>query len=77
MPQPAIPYTDLTYQIIGAAMRVHRRMARGLREMHYHHALTQEMRAAGLAVSEEHSLEIYDRETWLGRFPLLAPEPQA
>ena len=45
-------------------------MARGLREVHYQCALTQEMRAAGLAVPEEHSLDIYDGETWLGRLYL-------
>jgi GxxExxY protein len=70
MPEPAIPHTDLTYQIIGAAMRVHRRMPRGLREKHYQRALTLELRTAGLVVAEEHCVEIYDGEAWLGRLYL-------
>jgi GxxExxY protein len=45
-------------------------MARGLRETHYQRALTEEMQSAGLAVSQEHSVEIYDGETWLGRLYL-------
>ncbi|MGQ0601591.1 MAG: GxxExxY protein, partial [Anaerolineales bacterium] len=57
----------LTYRIIGAAMRVHTRLGPGLKERHYQRALTAEMIEAGLRVSEEHHLEIYDGETWLGR----------
>ncbi|MFQ5611531.1 MAG: GxxExxY protein, partial [Anaerolineae bacterium] len=49
------------------AMRVHNRLGPGLREEHYKRALTAEMLAAGLAVSEEHHLEIYDGDVWLGR----------
>lgn len=46
----SIPHQDITYTIIGAAMRVHRRMIRSLREIHYQRALTQEMCEAGLIV---------------------------
>jgi GxxExxY protein len=62
-----IPYSDITYKIIGAAMRVHNRLGPGLKEQHYQRALTAEMVADGLAVSEEHHLEIYDGDVWLGR----------
>lgn len=65
-----IPYQDLTYRIIGAAMRVHRRTPRGLREKHYQSALTAEMTQDGLVVSEEHHVELYDGEQWLGRLYL-------
>jgi GxxExxY protein len=58
MSNPDIPYQDLTYRIIGAAMRVHRRTPRGLREKHYQQALTAEMLADGLTAPEEYHLEI-------------------
>ena len=62
-----IPDADITYRIIGCAMRVHSRLGPGLKEQHYQKALTAEMVADGLAVSEEHCLEIHDGDTWLGR----------
>ncbi len=65
-----IPDADITYRIIGCAMRVHSRLGPGLKEQHYQKALTAEMVADGLAVSEEHCLEIYDADTWLGRLYL-------
>jgi GxxExxY protein len=64
---PKVPHHDLTYQIIGAAMRVHTRLGPGLKERHYQRALTAEMIEAGLHVTEEYHLENYDGETWLGR----------
>jgi GxxExxY protein len=63
----AIPHTDLTYRIIGAAMRVHRRTPRGLREKHCQTALTTELVQTGLSVSDEYHREVYDGEVWLGR----------
>lgn len=70
MEQADIPYQDLTYRIIGAAMRVHRRTARGLREKHYQKALSAELLNDGLTALEEHHIEIYDGATWLGRLYL-------
>ena len=67
---PKVPYTDVTRAIIGAAMRVHNRLGPGLKEEPYQRALTAEMLAAGLAVSAEHMLEIYDGDVWLGRLYL-------
>ncbi len=62
MPRVATPYDGLTYKIIGAAMKVHRRLPRGLYERHYQVALTAELQAAGLSAPEEYHLEIYDGE---------------
>ncbi len=70
MSETDIPHQDITYRIIGAAMRVHRRTPRGLREKHYQEALTAEMVQDGLVVSQDHHIEIYDGETWLGRLYL-------
>ena len=61
-----IPCQDITYRIIGAAMRVHRRTPRGLKERHDQKALTAEMLKDGLSTSEEYHLEVYDGEVWLG-----------
>jgi len=65
-----IPHQDITYRIIGAAMKVHRNTPRGLREKHYQKALTEAMRQDGLQVEEEYHLEIYSEQTWLGRLYL-------
>lgn len=54
-----IPHKDITYRIIGAAMRVHRRLPRGLKERHYQQALTAEMIKDDLTTPEEYHLEIY------------------
>ncbi|NER37076.1 MAG: GxxExxY protein [Oscillatoria sp. SIO1A7] len=67
MKEASIPHEEITYKIIGAAMRVQRRMPRGLREKHYQRALTQEMLKDGLSVEQEYRLEVYDRSTWVGR----------
>jgi GxxExxY protein len=67
MARVATPYDSVTYQIIGAAMRVHKRLPPGLKEKHYQVALTAEMRADGLSPIEEHHVEVYDGEVWLGR----------
>ncbi len=67
---PNIPYADLTYRIIGAAMRVHNRLGPGLKEAHYQHALTAEMQEDGMLVDEEYAMDIYDGDTWLGKLYL-------
>ena len=60
-----IPHADLTYRIIGCAMRVHTRLGPGLKEHHYQRALTAEVLADGMAVSEEHHVEVYDGDQWI------------
>jgi GxxExxY protein len=64
---PNIPHQDVTYRIIGAAMRVHSRLPRGLREKHYQAALTTELVADGLTAPDEFHVEVYDGDAWLGR----------
>ncbi len=65
-----IPHQDLTYRIIGAAIRVHNNTPRGLREKHYQRALTQALRNDGLTVIQEHHIELHSGETWIGRLYL-------
>jgi GxxExxY protein len=71
MPNVAdIPHQELTYRIIGAAMRVHRRTPRGLYEKHYQAALQAELIADGLSAPSEYHTELYAGEVWLGRLYL-------
>ncbi len=65
-----IPYQELTYKIIGAAMNIHNRLGPGLKEDHYQRALAIELRDKGLSVDEEYNIEIYDNQEWLGRLYL-------
>jgi GxxExxY protein len=50
---------DITYRIIGAAMRVHNALGPGLREGIYQRALSQQMKAEGLSSEEEKPVEIF------------------
>ena len=51
-------HEDVTYRIIGAAMRVHNALGPGLREGTYQRALSEQMRADGLSFEEERPVEI-------------------
>lgn len=64
---PTIPFQDITFRIIGCAMRVHNRVGPGLREKMYQRALTSEMRTDGLEVAEEYEIDVYDEKTWIGK----------
>lgn len=66
MTNPNIPYQELTYRIIGCAMKVHRRTQRGLREKHYQRAFDAEMIQEGLRTEMEHPRQIYDGDVWMG-----------
>lgn len=54
---------DLTYKIIGCAMKVHSTLGNGFQEVIYQRALAIELRNAGLAYSREQEMSIfYDGE---------------
>lgn len=54
---------DLTYKIIGCAMKVHSTLGNGFQEVIYQRALALEMRKAGLDFSRELEMSIfYDGE---------------
>jgi GxxExxY protein len=59
-------YDDLTYKIIGAAMRVHNKLGPGLKEAFYQRALSVEMQAAGLSFHSEYAVEIHLDEARVG-----------
>jgi len=53
------PLEDLTYQVIGAAMRVHNKLGPGLKEAAYQKALSLEMEASGLSFEVDRAVEIF------------------
>ena len=54
------PYDDLTYEIIGCAMKVHCELGPGLREDSYQHALALIMAEAKLSYEEQRNYGVYD-----------------
>lgn len=54
-----VPHQDLTYRIIGCAMKVHNALGPGLKEAAYHKALSTSMTEAGLSFEEEKPIEIH------------------
>ncbi len=57
--EPSVPFSELTYKIIGAAMYVHNHLGPGHKEAFYQRALTAEITKLGLAAEAEKSVEIY------------------
>ena len=62
----AKPLEDLTYRVIGAAMKVHNTLGPGLKEAAYQKALSLEMEAAGLSFEAERPVEIFVDGTSIG-----------
>jgi GxxExxY protein len=60
------PLEDLTYKVIGCAMRVHNGLGPGLKEAVYQRALSLEMEAADLSFEAERSVEIFIDSTFVG-----------
>jgi GxxExxY protein len=60
------PLEDLTYQVIGCAMRVHNKLGSGLKEAHYQQALSLELATAGLSFEAERPREIVVDGTVVG-----------
>jgi GxxExxY protein len=58
-PEAVSRYADITYGIIGAAMKVHNQLGPGLREVMYQRALSAALRDAGLGFEEEKPFEIH------------------
>jgi len=58
--------SDLTYQIIGCAMRVHNEIGPGLREKPYENALCIDLREQGLSVAQQRAFPIIYHGTVVG-----------
>jgi GxxExxY protein len=59
-------YSELTSQIIGCAMMVHKTLGNGFQEVIYQRALEIEMRLAGISFAREYEMPIYYREEQIG-----------
>jgi len=60
------PYADLTYKVIGAAMKVHNQLGPGLKEIHYHKALSSALEEAGVGFEEEFAIQVMLNEQQVG-----------
>jgi len=59
-------YSELTSQIIGYAMAVHRALGNGFQEVIYQRALEIEMADNGILFSREHEMPIYYKNQRIG-----------
>jgi GxxExxY protein len=60
-------HADLTYRIIGSAMRVHNKLGPGLKEAFYQRALSAELAAVGMDFTAEQPIEISVAGTYIGQ----------
>lgn len=59
-------YSDLTSQIIGCSMTIHKTLGTGFQEVIYQRALAMEMDVAGIEYSREFEMPIFYREEQIG-----------
>lgn len=59
-------FSEITGEIIGAAMEVHRKMGRGFQEYIYQRALEKELKEKRLSVKAEHELPVYYKGEQIG-----------
>jgi len=59
-------YSELTAQIIGCAMTVHKTLGNGFQEVIYQRALAIEMAIAGIEFSREFEMPIFYRDEQIG-----------
>jgi len=57
---------DITYQIIGCAMKVHNQLGNGFQEVIYQRCLAMEMEAVGLTFGREIEQDIYYNNVVVG-----------
>lgn len=59
-------HSDLTYNVIGSAMEVHREMGPGLREQPYENALRNELKTRGYQVEQQKGWSIQYKGSIVG-----------
>lgn len=59
-------YSELTSQIIGCAIEVHKQLGNGFQEVIYQRALEIEMSMAGISFSREFEMPVYYRNIQIG-----------
>lgn len=65
--KPGYPLSDVTAQIIAAAMEVHRTLGPGFREVIYQRALARELPAHGLDFAREVWIDVHYKGARIGR----------
>ena len=60
-------YGDITHQIIGCAMEVHRFLGNGFQEVIYQRALSIEMNRRSISHTREHEMEIFYKNELIGK----------
>ncbi len=61
-------FADLTYQIIGAAMEVHKTLGPGFLEAVYEEALAYELKKLGISFERQKALAVYYKGIVLGDY---------
>lgn len=61
-------HEDLSYRIIGCAMRVHTELGSGFLESVYHRAMEHELIKEGIEFESEYPLKVYYDSQLVGRF---------
>ncbi|MBE9121301.1 GxxExxY protein [Tychonema sp. LEGE 07199] len=62
------PHEDLTYQIIGAGMAVHRQLGPGYKEAIYQKKLEEQLTKEGISFEPQKNLPVYHNEQLLGLY---------
>ena len=68
MTEQAFLYKDLTYQIIGAAMEVHRRLGHGFLEKVYENALAHELTLREISFERQQIMTVHYKEVPVGEY---------
>lgn len=68
------PYDDLTYKIIGCAMKVHRELGPSLREDNYQRAMGYALADAGLGYEAEKMISVYSQPDGLDLIGYYIPD---
>ncbi len=61
-------YKELSYQIIGAAFRIHTKLGSGLPEYCYERSLMLEFESLGIPCIEQQRYEVHYNDTFVGHF---------
>jgi len=62
-----LPFSEITYKIIGCAMKVHSELGNGFQEVIYQRALEIELTDQGMVFSREYEMPIYYKNQLIGK----------
>jgi GxxExxY protein len=67
MQEENLLYADITFKIIGCAMKVHTELGNGFQEIIYQRALEKELEKSGLNFTKEFQMPIYYKDEPIGK----------